>query len=290
MAKPRLKVLSDKSTNPSDFFAFRRSDLQAQWTCIVLAGQRPGPDMLAQHFALERKALVPVRGEPMICHVVRTLHMSPHIGTIIILSQDAEHLRSAVDAAGGAILVESQNSISLSIKAQAETLGFSSPLLVTTADHPLLTVEMIDEFVRHADGDVAVAMVERQTMLKQFPDAQRTWLRFSDGAWSGANLFALMTQKSSFALELWADAEQDRKKAWRLFLHFGLFLAIRALTRTIGLHQAMERAGKRLGLDAQLVPMSDPVAAIDVDKLSDHVLAEKILTERAAQSGNIDVA
>lgn len=290
MAKPRLKVQSDKSTNPSDFFAFRRSDLQAQWTCIVLAGQRPGPDMLAQHFALERKALVPVRGEPMICHVVRTLHMSPHIGTIIILSQDAEHLRSAVDAAGGAILVESQNSISLSIKAQAETLGFSSPLLVTTADHPLLTVEMIDEFVRHADGDVAVAMVERQTMLKQFPDAQRTWLRFSDGAWSGANLFALMTQKSSFALELWADAEQDRKKAWRLFLHFGLFLAIRALTRTIGLHQAMERAGKRLGLDAQLVPMSDPVAAIDVDKLSDHVLAEKILTERAAQSGNIDVA
>jgi GTP:adenosylcobinamide-phosphate guanylyltransferase len=290
MAKPRLKVPSDKPTNPSDFFAFRRSDLQAQWTCIVLAGQRPGPDMLAQHFALERKALVPVRGEPMICHVVRTLHMSPHIGTIIILSQDAEHLRSAVDAAGGAILVESQNSISLSIKAQAETLGFSSPLLVTTADHPLLTVEMIDEFVRHADGDVAVAMVERQTMLKQFPDAQRTWLRFSDGAWSGANLFALMTQKSSFALELWADAEQDRKKAWRLFLHFGLFLAIRALTRTIGLRQAMERAGKRLGLDAQLVPMSDPVAAIDVDKLSDHVLAEKILTERAAQSGNIDVA
>jgi GTP:adenosylcobinamide-phosphate guanylyltransferase len=213
MAKPRLKVPSDKSTNPSDFFAFRRSDLQAQWTCIVLAGQRPGPDMLAQHVALERKALVPVRGEPMICHVVRTLHMSPHIGTIIILSQDAEHLRSAVDAAGGAILVESQNSISLSIKAQAETLGFSSPLLVTTADHPLLTVEMIDEFVRHADGDVAVAMVERQTMLKQFPEAQRTWLRFSDGAWSGANLFALMTQKSSFALELWAGAEQDRKKA-----------------------------------------------------------------------------
>jgi GTP:adenosylcobinamide-phosphate guanylyltransferase len=290
MAKPRLKVLSDRLTKPSDFFAFRRSNLQAQWTCIVLAGQRPGPDMLAQHFALERKALVPVCGEPMICHVVRTLHLSPHIGKVVILSQDIEHLRPAVDAAGGAILVESQNSISRSIKAQAETLGFSAPLLVTTADHPLLTVEMIDEFVRNADGDIAVAMVERQNMLKQFPDAQRTWLRFSDGAWSGANLFALMTQKSSFALDLWADAEQDRKKAWRLFLHFGLRLATRALTRTIGLHQAMERAGKRLGLDAKLVPMSDPVAAIDVDKLSDHMLAEKILTEREAWRGDTDAA
>ena len=219
----------------------------------------------------------------MICHVVRTLHRSPHIGKIVILSQEIEDLRPAVDAAGGAILVESQNSISLSIKAQAEALGFSAPLLVTTADHPLLTVEMIDEFVRNVDGDLAVAMVERRTMLKQFPDAQRTWLRFSGGAWSGANLFALLTPKSSLALDLWADAEQDRKKAWRLFLHFGLLLAARALTRTIGLKQAMAKAGKRLGLDAKLVPMSDPVAAIDVDKLRDHMLAENIMMERAAQ-------
>jgi GTP:adenosylcobinamide-phosphate guanylyltransferase len=222
----------------------------------------------------------------MIYHVVRTLHVSPHIGKIVILSQEIEHLRPAVDAAGGAILVESQNSISLSIKAQAETLGFSAPLLVTTADHPLLTVEMIDEFIRNADGDLAVAMVERQNMLKKFPDAQRTWLRFSDGAWSGANLFGLMSQKSSLALDLWADAEQDRKKAWRLFLHFGLLLAARALTRTIGLNQAMAKAGKRLGLKAKLVSLTDPVAAIDVDKLSDHVLAENIMAERAAQSGD----
>jgi GTP:adenosylcobinamide-phosphate guanylyltransferase len=290
MAKPRLKVPTDRLTNPSYFYVFRRSNLQVQWTCIVLAGQRPGPDMLAQHFGLAHKALVPVCGAPMIYHVVRTLHLSPHIGKVVILSQDIEHLRPAVDAAGGAILVESQNSISLSIKAQAAALGFSAPLLVTTADHPLLTVEMIDEFVRRADGDLAVAMVERQTMLKQFPDAQRTWLRFSDGAWSGANLFALMNQKSSLALDLWADAEQDRKKAWRLFLHFGPLLAARALTRTIGLYQAMDKAGKRLGLDAKLVSMSDPVAAIDVDKLSDHVLAEKILAERKTRSGDINAA
>jgi hypothetical protein len=92
----------------------------------------------------------------------------------------------------------------------------------------------------------------------------------------------------SLALELWAGAEQDRKKAWRLFLHFGLVLAVRALTRTIGLHQALEKAGKRLGLDARLVSMSDPVAAIDVDKLSDYLLAENILMEREARSGDTE--
>ena len=260
--------------------------MQAQWTCIVLAGQRPGPDVLAQHFGLNKKALIPLRGEPMISHVVRTLHESPLISKIIILSQDIEELRPAVDAAGGAIILESQNSISLSIKAQVNALGFASPILVTTADHPLLTVEMIAEFLGQAGGDVAIAMVERKTMLAQFPDAKRTWLRFSDGAWSGANLFALMGRKSTFALELWADAEQDRKKAWRLFLHFGVRLATRALTRTIGLRQALDVAGKRIGLEARLVAMSDPVAAIDVDKLSDHVLAEQIMAQRAALAGN----
>ena len=80
--------------------------------------------------------------------------------------------------------MESQSSISLSIKAQVDALGFSAPVLVTTADHPLLTAEMLEEFLDKAGGDLAVAMVERKTMLAQFPDAKRTWLRFSDGAWS----------------------------------------------------------------------------------------------------------
>jgi hypothetical protein len=83
------------------------------------------------------------------------------------------------------------------------------------------------------------------------------------------------------ALDLWAEAEQDRKKAWKLFLHFGLWLAVRALTRTIGLETALAKAGRRLGIEARLVAMSDPVAAIDVDKLSDHALAEDILARRA---------
>jgi hypothetical protein len=35
---------------------------------------------------------------------------------------------------------------------------------------------------------------------------------------------------------------------------------------------------------------SDPVAAIDVDKLSDHLLTEKILAARDARNGDIDAA
>ncbi len=127
---------------------------------------------------------------------------------------------------------------------------------------------------------MAVGMVERQVMRAAYPDNERTWLKFADGHWSGANLFALDSDAARGALKLWSEAEQDRKKAWKLFLHFGPWLAFRALTRTIGLGDALRIAGKRLGLVARLVPLKDAEAAIDVDKPSDHSLAEDILARR----------
>lgn len=256
------------------------------WTAIVLAGQRPGVDPLAAHFSEAWKALVPVGGEPMVTHVVRTLSQVAEIGKIVVLAQDTQALSAAVTAGGAADILASSDGISVSILRHAGTPAAPWPVLVTTADHPLLTSEMVRHFIAEADasgGDVAVAMVERATMLAAYPGNKRTWLRFSDGAWSGANLFALRSDGARGALKLWAEAEQDRKMAWKLFLHFGPLLALRAITRTIGLATALGKAGKRLGLSAHLVPMPMAEAAIDVDKVSDHVLAEQILQTRLDQ-------
>ncbi len=216
----------------------------------------------------------------MITRVIHVLRDCPDIGQIIVLTQDIEAVAQATGNAGGVTIVKSEDGISHSIKRVIDQQSFAWPVLVTTADHPLLTTHMIEEFIKNADGDLTIGMVERQNMLASFPDAKRTWLHFADGAWSGANLFALRSDKALKALDLWASVEKDRKKAWRLFLHFGPYLAFRAITRTIGLRGALAKAGHRLGLSAKLVPMSDPVAAIDVDKVADHALAEMILGKR----------
>ena len=260
----------------------RRTDIQAQWTCIVLAGQRPGVDALSDHFGVRWKALIPLHGEPMLTRVLRILRECPDIGQIIVLTQDIGAIEQAIGTTGGVTVAKSENGISQSIRRVIEQQSFAWPVLVTTADHPLLTTQMIEEFIANASDDLAIAMVERQNMLARFPDAKRTWLRFADGAWSGANLFALRSDNALKALDLWASVEKDRKKAWKLFLHLGPYLAFRAITRTIGLRAVLAKAGRRLGLSATLVPMSDPVAAIDVDKVADHALAEHILEKRSA--------
>ena len=233
------------------------------------------------------KALIPVAGEPMIARVARTLLDSPSIRDVVILAQSADAILAeapawlAADdrirtATGGA-------GIATSIAAVAGTRAAPWPVLVTTADHPLLTVGMVEQFVAGAEGaDVAVAVAERRVIHAAYPDNKRTWLRFADGDWSGANLFALAGPKAQPALASWAEVEQDRKKALRLIWHFGPLLALRAMTRTIGLHAAVARAGRRMGLTARLVPMAQAEAAIDVDKPSDLALAERILRARAS--------
>lgn len=259
--------------------------LEGNWSAIVLAGQRPGIDALASMFDLESKASVPVLGKPMAAWVIETLLATPQIGKVVVLAQD----RSMVDALGLDELIDdarvtfaqSVGGISQSISNIVGKAPLDWPVLITTADHPLLTVDMVRAFVEGAgQSDLAVAAVERRTMLQRYPESKRTWLKFHGGAYSGANLFALRGPATLKALDLWAQAEQDRKKAFKLFWHFGPALALRAVTRTISFPSALHYAGKKLGLNASLVLLRQAEAAIDVDKMSDHVQVEAIMAER----------
>lgn len=257
------------------------------WTAIVAAGQRPGVDPLADAFGETWKVLVRIGGEAMLSRVVRTLLGVPAIDRIVVLAQQPAALLERPDTAWLAqaarvSFAESGASISSSIAAVAGGPQAPWPVLLTTADHPLLTQAMVETFLRQAAGaDVAAGVVERQTLLASYPTNQRTWLKFRGGAYSGANLFALTSDRACAALDLWASVERDRKKGWKLVSRFGFLLALRALTRTITLEGALRRAGAKLGLNAKPVVLDIAEAAIDVDKPSDHALAEEILKQRS---------
>jgi CTP:molybdopterin cytidylyltransferase MocA len=253
------------------------------WTAIILAGQRPGIDPLADAFGETFKALVPVVGRPMVAHVVETILTVPAISKVVVLCQQPQAIRPVLPDHPKLTYVESQSGISQSILAVAGTETAPWPLFVTTADHPLLTQDMITHFLEASAGaDVTVGMVERATILAAYPDNKRTWIKLSGGAWSGANLFALSAEKARAALMLWVSAEKDRKQLLKLFWHFGPLIALRAITQTISLQDGIAALGRRLGLNARAVPLPFAEAAIDVDKLSDHQQVEQILASRKA--------
>jgi GTP:adenosylcobinamide-phosphate guanylyltransferase len=254
------------------------------WTAIILAGQRPGPDPLASAFGIEMKAVVPLCGKPMIAWVLESLLGCTELNRIIILTQDTTILQTDglqhFALQPRVSVIPSGKGIASSILRYAGTKLAPWPIIVTTADHPLLTPLMVKTVIERSVGfDVSIAAVEQQTVEKSYPRSKRTWLRFADGNYSGANLFALRTSAALPALNLWTRAEQDRKQALKLFWHFGPLLAIRAALRLIGFREAIDKAGRNLGLRANLVELKYAEAAIDVDKLSDHQDVERILQQ-----------
>jgi GTP:adenosylcobinamide-phosphate guanylyltransferase len=251
------------------------------YTAIVLAGSRPGRDAFAEAYGTDLKALIPVGGEPMVRRPVRALLASGKVGDVIVLSQVPERIAAALPEGLRLKLRKSDATIATTILDLCFDKSMQWPLLVTTADHALLDAATIDEFCDQAEGDIAIGVVERATLLRRLPDAKRTWLKFRGGAYTGANLFALKSPKVAAAIELWRSVESERKKGWRVVLLLSPLVLIGSLLRLLSVDDALAHVGRKLGLDIRAVRLSNPLVGVDVDKDEDHALAETILAERA---------
>ena len=135
-----------------------------------------------------------------------------------------QELRSLL-AAGEITLVDGDATPSASVAKVLSQGAVATPLLVTTADHPLLTSAIVDSFCRRAlegGADVGVGLVSARLVRETFPDGQRTHLRFHEDSYCGCNLYALVTQKSARAPQFWVRIEAYRKQPWRMIGFIGI--------------------------------------------------------------------
>ncbi len=251
------------------------------WHALLLAGVRPGGDSFADAHGVPAKALIPVGGIPMVRRPVAALLASDAIATITVLTQRPDLIQPALDPDPRLTFAPSGATIAATLDAILADSETRFPLLVTTADHALLNPAMIAQFTAEAAGaDLAIGLVERQPLLARLPATKRTWIAMKGGAYSGANLFAFGSPKAAKAVALWREVEQDRKKGWKLLAALGLpgLLGILRL-RTLG--QTLDAMGRKLGLTLRAIGMTDPIAAVDVDKPADLALAEAILEGKA---------
>ncbi len=184
------------------------------YTALVLAGTRPGGDPLAEYAGVSHKALIEVGGVPMLLRVLRALAASPAVARIVVAIDRAEVLAAFPDVGKEVAVMPAASGPSASVAAALAREG--TPLLVTTADHALLESAWVDEFVaaaaRERQADACVGLARSEAVLAAAPGTQRTWLRFSDGAYSGCNLFLLRTPACLGIVQLWQQLEADRKR------------------------------------------------------------------------------
>jgi GTP:adenosylcobinamide-phosphate guanylyltransferase len=247
------------------------------WTAVVLAGSRGAADPVAQAAGVSHKAFAFVGGKPMIARVLDTLAAAPSIdGLVVVIERSAPELPRT-----GVRRIDAARSPSLSALAGFEAAG--APVLVTTADHPLLTVEMVEQFIadaRRSGVDVAAGVAARAVIEEAGTTARRTYLRFRDAEVSGCNLFALMTPQARAALTYWRKLESRRKQPWRMAWSVGPFTLARYASGLLTTRAAAAALGRAAGCRAAMIPLPFPDAAHDVDKPADLAFAETRLAMR----------
>lgn len=244
---------------------------------------------MARGAGVSHKALVPLLGEPLLAHVLRALRAVPAVETITLSVDDARAFRAhpvlgPEIAAGRLSLHASGKSPADSVRDFVERAVGDGPLLVTTADHPLLRAETIEAFLAEAlagGNDLTIALVPDRAVLARVPGTKRTWLRLGRERFTGANLFLARAPGAARVAAFWRRAEAARKEPWRLAALFGPLTLARFLAGRLALEDVLAVASRATGARIGAVRLGDGEAGIDVDTPADLALAEKLLRSRA---------
>lgn len=236
------------------------------FSALVLAGSRGGADPVADYAGVPHKALIELGGRTLLERVVAALRQAG-AARIAVAGSDPEVAAEA--ARLGAEMLPSQPGPSQSVAAGAAALG--TPLLVTTSDHALLDGEWIARFLADAPpgADVAALVANREVVQAAAPGTQRTYLKLSDGQWSGCNLFWLASPRALKAVEFWRRIEAERKRPWKMAQILGPGVLLRYMVGRLTLAKAAHELGVRAGVEAAVVATPYGLAAVDVDKPAD---------------------
>jgi GTP:adenosylcobinamide-phosphate guanylyltransferase len=248
---------------------------------LILAGSRPGGrDPVAEAEGVPHKVLALVEGQTLVERVISAARAfgAPEVAV------SANH--PAVEAEArrlGATVLPTARGPSESVALAFARYG--APLIVTTADHALLEPAWLRALVEGTPpgADVSLMLAQREIVQAAAPGTRRTWLRLADGHWSGCNLFLMATPAAERAATAWREVEAERKRPWRLARRLGLGTLLDYALGRLSMEAAIARLGRRIGVEAALVPAPDGRAAIDVDKPEDLALVRCLAGSAASR-------
>ena len=258
------------------------------FTGLVLAASRGNLDPLAQAGGVCHKCFIDIAGQPMLRRVVSAVMASGRIGRTIVAIEpesiaEAKEILAGLPGADTIEYVASRENIGSSVAAVAtpELL----PLVITTGDNALHTPELVRYFCDALDEvkeDGALGLTPAEYILAKYPDGNRAFHRFRDGAFSSCNIYALLTPKSLEAPRVFNSGGQFGKKPRRLIGAFGLFAFLLYKSRLFTLKTVLKALSRTVGVSTAPVLIPFAEGPIDVDRMQDWELANRIIREREA--------
>ena len=257
-----------------------------RFVALVLAADRTSTDPVTTHTGAACKAFAPVGGTPMVIRVLDALAACNLISRIILcgppesLHSHCPELQQRI-ASGQVDWVSNKSTPSRSAENGFRLIDKDSPVLLTTADHALLTPMIVQSFLKEslaANYDATVGIVRQKDIVHAFHESKRTVHRLRDGGFCGCNLYTFNPNGRKL-VKFWQQAEDLRKRPLQLIAKVvGFQLALSYLFKRLTLDQALAAISQKSSVKIKAIQLDDPRAGIDVDKVKDLQLAESILS------------
>ena len=262
-----------------------------RYAALVLAATRGGArDPLAQAGHVSHKAFIDLAGKPMLRRVVAEVIDSGRVGRVIVsIEQDAmEEAKQVLAGLEGRVPIAytpSRESIGVSVAAIEQAFPDALPMIITTGDNGLHTGAIVRSFCDQLDAvtaDGALGLTDARCVLEKYPDGARAFHRFRDGQYSSCNLYAFLTPKAFKGAAIFNGGGQFGKKPKRLIGAFGLMAFLVYKSRLVKVRPFIRLLSRAIGLDIAPVFLPFAEGPIDIDRMSDWQLAERIIREREA--------
>ncbi len=248
---------------------------------IVLAGGRQD-ELSASTLGAPNKAFVPIAGKTLVERTLSALRSSWRIGRIVAVVPEPERTSPALAQADETRVAGA--TMTLSLRSGLRDLAPDALVLVAASDLPILSRDAIDEFLDLAtvsDADVVYACVERGVHEARFPDVPHTWARLADGTFCGGGLVALRPRVLPALEGLLGRLGAARKNPLALAAIFGPPVLARYALGRLRIAHAERRASELVGARVVAARCTHPEIAVNVDRLSDLALAERLVTSSA---------
>ena len=239
---------------------------------VIIAGGDPGKDaqLLAHAGGAPCKALIQLGGQTFLQHIVAAMIESERVRRIVVVGIPSE-LRP--DLGSQVVFLPDAHGMLANGRAGIEyfrsTGGSSARILSSSGDIPLITPEVVSDFVDLClphDVDYCYPIVPEEAMERVFPGSGRTFVPLASGRFAGGDLGMVKpTVLDSNTIKI-EELIGQRKTFWRQVRAVGFDTLFLLLVRRLTIAQLERRASRAIGITGKAILCPHAEVAMDVDK------------------------
>lgn len=246
---------------------------------VILAGGRGMPSTLSKAFPkVANKTHIVVHDKMLVEYVLQAVKDCTQIDKIFLIGDEA-HLSARINDPAVIILQDMDDIHKNFMRAAGRSR--KDVMLVLTGDIPLITGEILDDFINSCQGnkDIYYPIIKKERIVKYDGICARTYAKLKEGDFTGGNIFLVNTLAVECARNNIRRIFAKRKKVFALVKLLGTGFVLKYALGSLHLADAEAHVGGMLNCSVKAIISPNAEIGIDVDKLDDLNLVNRHLEQ-----------